>query len=330
MTIISPTAAVLIGDAGLLHQARPPTSDDVVTLVRLPDATQPPPGSNTMLISWETLGTVELVTRTVDGTRRRTYRCHGRDLFDNLRPGPALRAAVTTIAGNDRLALRHTPLFCAVPTTAGLHTYSRVRPHPTDACFIRTNPIPLPNASADEVAWLNTAIQLHAAHADKLNSHECCYQKCFPDLELEYKYTLPADAPIWTLAAEAHHRINHGDLTGMIAQYRDDLQVWDYLNHLFEVTGPDPQRGYVSFLGTGTGTYRLKRKQFTVDAFARQETVTPDIRPDRPLDAYVRDVTPSGPSTTVIPTHPLRRQPGIPCQRTHFASSGTESGLARM
>jgi hypothetical protein len=28
-----------------------------------------------------------------------------------------ISAAATTIAGNDRLAFRHTPLFCAVPHT---------------------------------------------------------------------------------------------------------------------------------------------------------------------------------------------------------------------
>jgi hypothetical protein len=134
-------------------------------------------------------------------------------------------------------------LFCATIGASGLHTYSRIRLHPEGACFVRTSPTPLPVTDPADLSWLQSAVTAHAQHARKLNSHDLAYTKCFPGKELEYKYNLPPDAPIWALAADAHHRIANGALPGMVSRYRDDLEVWHYDNDLFEVIGPDGHSG---------------------------------------------------------------------------------------
>jgi hypothetical protein len=248
--------------------------------------------TTTIHLEWNRLGPLDVVTRTMDGTQQVDYYyCDGTALFDGLCPGPALRLAAKS-GGFGQDGAGHAPLFCAVATDAGLDLFSRVRFHPGEALFIRTTAEPLAiSRSGGNLGWLATAIRLHAEHAGALNSHERHYRKAFPGQELEYKLTLPSDARIWDLAADLHHRVGRGELSGMVLCHRDDLQVWDFHNHLYEVTAPADQIGYVSFMSTNdTGSYRIKRKRFTTDALIRHEVLTPEIRPGRPLGDYVRDI----------------------------------------
>jgi hypothetical protein len=111
-----------------------------------------------------------------------------------------------------------------------------------------------------------------------------------PGQELEHKYTLPLDTNIWDLAADALGLLQHSDLPGFVLKYHDALQTWDYLNYLYDIRSPEPERGYVSFIPAATHEgWRMKRKRFAADAFARREQLS-DLADVTDLDAYVREV----------------------------------------
>ena len=279
---------MIIAEQDLLYtpQAIPP--DEVITVVGLP----PPATStvNTVLPVLDVLGSLDACTRSVDGARRDHYQLAGTDLLDGIGLGAPIRAAVTRLAGdNGRTAARHAPLFCAARHPYGWHTFSRVLLRPDRIAFIRTSPDPVPSADRGDLNWLEDAVRLHAEHSGVLNSHDAEVRPAFAGHEVETKLALPPDAPIWPLTVDVHHRIAAGQLPGMVPRLRDDLELWDYRNDLFEVTGPGDEAGYVSFMAVEPGTYRVKRKNYTTDKLIRPETVTPDVRPNRPLDDYVRE-----------------------------------------
>lgn len=291
-----PASWLVLGDVRFLTGALPAPSTDVITLVPVSPAPTTEP-RNTIVLAWRELGPTHLMARTMDGQHRAVTPCDTGDLFDAAFPGPALTCVVTTVsnaAGNSTgTPVACVPLFyvTATPTTGvvELHVYSQIRFLAEDACFIRITPAPLLADSIDDLSWLTTALELHARQSQFLNSHECHYRKCFDGQELEYKYTLDPTADIWTLAVDTHHRLRAGHLTGFIPKYRNEFESWDFLNHLFEVTGPEPDRGYVSFIPTTNGKYLIKRKWFTQDAFARREQLTTDVTIEGPLDDYLHN-----------------------------------------
>jgi hypothetical protein len=84
--------------------------------------------------------------------------------------------------------------------------------------------------------------------------------------------------------------LRDGKLEGCRPEYREEFQIHHTENHLFDVTGPEPEIGYASFIPTVTAGHVLKRKWFTEDAFARREELTPglDITPDR-FETFLRE-----------------------------------------
>lgn len=156
-----------------------------------------------------------------------------------------------------------------------VHVYSQIRFLVEDACFIRITPEPLRVADIAGLDWLAPARQRHGQDFLPLNNHQRYYRKCFPGHELEYKYTIdPPTGDIWTLNARLYQRILDGALPGYEPEYRDEFQAWDYTNHLFQVTEPEADRGYVSFIPTTDGLNLVKRKWFSADSFDRRETHT--------------------------------------------------------
>ncbi|MGQ0776601.1 MAG: hypothetical protein ACT4NY_19610 [Pseudonocardiales bacterium] len=261
---------------------------------------------NTIVLAWRELGPTHLMARTMDGRHRAVTPCDAGGLFDMALPGPALTYVVTTVL-NAIGKPTSTPVACVplfyvaeTPTTdtMELHVYSQIRFLADDACFIRITQAPLPVAGIDDLSWLTTALELHTRQAQYLNSHECHYRKCFDGQELEYKYTLDPLVDIWALAVDTHRRLHAGHIIGFMPRYRNEFESWDFLNYLFEVTGPEPDRGYVSFIPMVNGKYLLKRKWFTQDAFARREQLTTDIAIEGPLDDYLHN-------TLYLKTQPL-------------------------
>jgi hypothetical protein len=294
------TAWLVIG--GLHHlngSARPAPSDPLVLVPfeRPLDAWFP---SNTIVPRWSELGALELRGRTADGGVRALGKADGAELFDGMLPGAALAGVLAQLSTVDTVRTGVVPLFylSARPAGAGVdgvdvHVYSQIRFLAEDACFVRTTPEPIrvrQPAGVEQLGWLPAAVRRHAEQFLLLNNHQRYYRKCFPGRELEYKYTLAPPVDIWTMTVRLYQRLLRGELPGYLMEYRDEFQAWDYTNHLFQVTGPEDGRGYVSFIPTTDGKNLLKRKWFDADAFDRRESHTYGVRPPHGFASYVRDV----------------------------------------
>jgi hypothetical protein len=304
---------LVIGGLHHLNSSAPAMGGDPIVLVPLPTR---PPGrldeawpSNTVILRWSDLGSLELHARTADGTRRARARSTGADLFDRMLPGADLARAARAVsgpAGEDgedggraqrAWAKPLVPLFYLSSRATGggraVHIYSQIRFLAGDACFIRLTPVPFPIDHIEDVenlAWLPEAVARHDEHFLFLSNHQRYYRKCFPDRELEFKYTFdPPTADIWTLTVELYHRLLDGQLSGYVPEYRDEFQAWDYANHLFQVTDPEPDRGYVSFIPTTDGKNLVKRKWFAADSFDRRESHTYGVEAAQGFDAYVKE-----------------------------------------
>ena len=281
------TGCLLLGRADLLSGGPPLRDDDVITLAQ-PATTGPAAGANTVVLRWADLGPLDLTVQTVDGRHRLHGRCAGGDLFDALRPGPALTDLTTqmapTISPPALLFYITTP-----PGQTGLRVYSRVDLSEHDACLLYLDTLPTSDPP-DRLDWLPAALDAHHDQAASLNSHQCAWRKGFPGHEVEYKYTLPTCTDIWNLATDTHRRILTGHLPGFVLKHHDGFQTWDYLNHLFDIHAPAAERGYVSFIPSiTTPGWRMKRKWFTHDTLTRREQLT-DLPPiTGSLATYVAD-----------------------------------------
>lgn len=300
---------LVVGGLHHLNGSAPATDRDPIVLVPLPAPLERAWPSNTVILRWAELGPLELRARTVDATRSERGRSTGAELFDRLLPGTALAGAARAVGDKpgdepgdkpgDEPAQRPwatplVPLFylSTRPTGGGhaVHVYSQIRFLPEDACFIRLTPAPVPVKDVEDLTWWPEALARHGTDALFLNNHQRYYRKCFPGRELEYKYSFdPPTADIWTLTATLYQRLLDGELAGFVPEYRDEFQAWDYLNHLFQVSGPRSDRGYVSFIPTTDGKNLVKRKWFEADSFDRRESHTYGVEAAQGFDAYVRD-----------------------------------------
>ncbi|MGH8905668.1 MAG: hypothetical protein ACRD0K_03955 [Egibacteraceae bacterium] len=284
-------AWLVIGSIDLLNGAASPRDSDVMVLVPLPCVEAQAP-SNTIVVRWSELGAVELIASTVDGSRRGAAADSGAGLFAAMAAGNVLRRLITQVSGAGGVLESYVPLFYLSRSgqDLDLHVYSQIRFLPEDACFIRVTETPLRVRDVEGFSWLATAAELHAEKALFLNNHQCYYRKCFDGQELEYKYTLLPPPDIWSLTTDVYRRVRAGKLPGFMLEYHDEFQAWDYLNHLFEVTAPERDRGYVSFIPTTDGRHIVKRKWFTEDAFARRERLTAGAAVGGSLEGYLCDV----------------------------------------
>ncbi|WP_069768132.1 hypothetical protein [Streptomyces sp. LUP30] len=292
-TLTARRAWLVLGGLHLLNGTAPLRGSDPVVLVPLARPVETDWPSNTIVVGWNDLDGVELKARTVDGSRRHSALADGAALFPGMQPGGALRAAVTAVTGlppGEQGPL--VPLFYVSGDAAGVHVHSQVRFLAEDACFIRVTPEPVAvGAGPEELTWLAGAVEAHAEQFLFLNNHQRYYRKCFGGNELEYKYTLAPPVDSWGLTLELYRRVRGGELPGHAMEYRDEFQAWDYLNHLFEVTGPEAERGYVSFIPTTDGKHLVKRKWYAEDTFNRRETHTygVQVEDDGGFERYVEE-----------------------------------------
>ncbi|MER5553524.1 hypothetical protein ABT001_17960 [Streptomyces sp. NPDC002793] len=264
---------LILGGLHLLNGTAPLSGADPVVLVELGAPVEQDFPSNTVVLRWDRLGELELAVRTVDGTRRHTAKARGDELFPGMLVGSALREAVTGVTGLPAGPV--VPLFYVTADGDRAHVHSQIRFLAEDACFIRVTPEPVATADVETLGWLADAVRLHAEGFLFLNNHQRYYRKCFSGQELEYKYTLTPPVDVWTLTVELYQTLLNGGLPGYIMEYRDEYQAWDYLNHLFEVTGPtEAELGYASFIPTTDGKHLLKRKWYAQDTFDRRESHT--------------------------------------------------------
>ncbi|MFJ7626094.1 hypothetical protein ACIQZN_06345 [Streptomyces sp. NPDC097595] len=283
-------AWLVLGGLHLLNGTAPLADTDPVVLVELGAPVEQPFPSNTVVLRWDALGPLEPAARTFGGSRWHATKARGEELFPGMLPGEAVRTAVSEAADGPTGPL--VPLFYVTADGEHAHVHSQIRFLAEDACFIRITPEPVPTAGVEELGWLPEAVRLHAEQFLLLNNHQRYYRKCFAGRELEYKYTLSPPVDIWTLTVEMYGSLLGGSLPGYVMEYRDEYQAWDYLNHLFEVTGPtEAEVGYASFIPTTDGKHLLKRKWYAEDGFDRRESHTYglDLTDDGGFERYIRE-----------------------------------------
>ncbi|WP_326681665.1 hypothetical protein [Streptomyces sp. NBC_01237] len=273
---------VVLGGVHLLNRSAPARDEDTIVLVRVPELEVCRPAT-TVTVSWQTLGLCPVDVRTADGTPLASGVVDGAALWSHAMPGPALRQLVGTAPGL-------VPLCYLARYPGGFHVYAQIRFHPEDACFVRTTQEPVGAGPVEELRWLRPALTAHSDHGRALNNHRRYFRTHLSGTELEVKYTLDPAPDIWTASMSLLKALRNGELEGCRPEYRDEFQINHTENHLFDVTGPDEEIGYASFIPTVTAGHVLKRKWYTEDAFARREELTPgiDVRPDG-FEAYLRD-----------------------------------------
>jgi hypothetical protein len=284
---------LMLGDVRYLNGMACPIGSDPIVLVHLGRPLDREFPDNTVVVRWADLGEITLRARSVDGSLRRDGRSDGAQLFPGMRPGQFLRGLVADVSTQDAPARPVVPLCYVSAVRRGdgyaAHIYTQIRFLAQDACFIRVTSEPIEIAGSEDLGWLDELVRRHAERFLFLNNHQRYYAKCFAGRELEYKYTLDPPVDIWTLTVELYQRLRDGALPGYVMEYRDEFQAWDYVNHLFQVTAPEPDRGYVSFIPTTDGANLVKRKWFKTDSFERRESHTYGVRPAGGFDDYVRD-----------------------------------------
>ncbi|WP_446221379.1 hypothetical protein ACTWPB_15535 [Nocardia sp. IBHARD005] len=108
-----------------------------------------------------------------------------------------------------------------------------------------------------------------------VGSHECWYFTIDAGVEYEHKFTLDPDTDIYALTGGIAAEIGHGEPDYLRPEFANAFEMWQFHNHMFEVTGPtSADCGYASFIPRRAGGHVIKRKRFTQDGFARYETKT--------------------------------------------------------
>ncbi|MFJ2218370.1 hypothetical protein ACIQVO_39945 [Streptomyces sp. NPDC101062] len=264
---------VVLGGIHLRHPSTHRRPEEPLVLLRVPPQEVCVP-STTVVVRWDTLGICPARAVTASGRPLASGRIEGRDLFTDALPGPALTALAGTPTPSDLAPL----FYLAEHPGGGYHAYAQIQFHPDDACFVRITTAPVGRGAAQELHWLEAALTAFGRSALPLNNHHRCFRTHFAGTELEYKYNLTPGTDIWTSALELLKALRRGDLVGCRPEYRNEFQTYATENHLFDVTGPDTERGYASFIPTVTAGYVLKRKWYIQDSFARRERLIPDVR----------------------------------------------------
>ncbi|MEV8424518.1 hypothetical protein [Streptomyces niveus] len=271
-------AWVVLGGVHLLNRTAPRQPDEPIVLVRVPpqEVCQP---ATTVIVRWNALGPCPAEALHPGGTRLGAASIDGGELFPDAIAGPALRGLVGAEAGPGLVPL----CYLAEHPGGGYHAYAQIRFHPEDACFVRTTREPVGCGPVEELHWLGPVLTAHAESGTALNNHLRYFRKHFSGTELEFKYTLDPAPDIWAASMELLKALRDGELDGCRPEYREEFQIHHTENHLFDVTGPEPEIGYATFIPTVTAGHVLKRKWFTEDTFARREELTHglDITPDR-------------------------------------------------
>ncbi len=277
-------AWVVLGGIHLLNRTAPRRPNEPIVLVRVAPQEVCLP-STTVVIRWDALGVCPVDALSTGGTRLGPVRIDGAALFPDAIAGAALRELVGAGAAPGLVPL----CYLAEHPGGGYHAYAQIRFHSEDACFVRTTREPVGHGPVGVLRWLDPVLSAHAKSSMALNNHLRYFRTHFAGMELEYKYTLDPVPDIWAASMGLLKALRDGELEGCRPEYREEFQVHHTENHLFDVTGPEKEVGYASFIPTVSAGYVLKRKWFAEDAFARREELTSDIAVDSDgFEEYLR------------------------------------------
>jgi hypothetical protein len=168
---------------------------------------------------------------------------------------------------------------------ARMLSYAQVHLHHGHARFLRLPGDPSPRRTA--VANLLAGIDEHFL---KIANHLCFQVNVKPDVELEHKFTLTGHPDVYALARDTLRLARSGGLPGFVVEFGEEIQCWDFLNHVYAIDEPVEDAGYVSFIPTTDGRYTVKRKIFTEDTDERIELRNRHVDVGADREAYLRDV----------------------------------------
>jgi hypothetical protein len=150
-----------------------------------------------------------------------------------------------------------------------------------DLLYIRLPGMPvhgIPGSPDRRTQWAADLSVRHRAHGGQLNNHSCWLRNLLPGLEAEHKFTLSPGTDIWDLAVTTHQHVRAGTIDGWICEHGNDggFTQGDYTSHLFAITRPASERGYIAFMPAIDGPgYFVRRKRYTRDQTLRREDLTP-------------------------------------------------------
>jgi hypothetical protein len=127
-------------------------------------------------------------------------------------------------------------------------------------------------------------------HFLKITNYLCFRVNLKPNVELEHKFTLTGHPDVYALARDTLRLADSGGLPGWHLEFREEIQSWDFLNHVYAIEEPAGDAGYVSFIPTTDGRHTVKRKLFTKDTDERRELRNRGVEVGADFETYLRDV----------------------------------------
>jgi hypothetical protein len=187
------------------------------------------------------------------------------------------RARLTGAAGHGPAA-SHSAILFAVEAEGKVTLYHHVSSTEREMLALDAATVPAAELKLDPYhryckAFEQARDQL-AERAPLLNSR-WAYVQWRANMELERKFTFTDIPDTWALAATLFDELYRGDHTGFYPEPDMGLQVFDYENYLFEVTAPEDEMGYISFIPQVDALVTVKRKWFRENAELRRETLWP-------------------------------------------------------
>ncbi|GAA1693892.1 hypothetical protein GCM10009745_44310 [Kribbella yunnanensis] len=166
----------------------------------------------------------------------------------------------------------------------------------TDALFVALEGPALdgnPAIAAHVAAWAQELSARHRACGPRAVNHQRWFVNALPGQELEHKFTLEGQPDLWGLTTGILDTVRAGGVQGWICEHGNNggFEQWDFDNHLFEITGPRADRGYIAFIPAVDGTWIIRRKKFLADAAMRHEELIESVQlgHDPDLAAVIAD-----------------------------------------
>lgn len=188
-------------------------------------------------------------------------------LFRQLEPS----GAIEDLASAHWDGLSAAPLFLLGRSGSQVIAHTLVRLGEHDGLFIRIGALAHPDGAVDVASIMPAVLRITSDNREFFNNHQCCFQKFWPDEELEHKITMLGPVDLHAVAIGLRNLVGTAQLPGTIWDYRDDYQLWDFENHMFDIIGPPSEAGYVSFIPDSCNTVIVKRKWFTHNSLRRRE-----------------------------------------------------------
>lgn len=157
-----------------------------------------------------------------------------------------LNSAIENLMGSHWAGLSAAPLFLLGRSGSTVIAHALVRLGEHDGLFIRIGVLTYAGDAGDVIDIMPSVLRVVNENREFVNNHQCCFQKFWPDEELEHKITMLGPVDVHAVAVGLRNLVGTVHLPGTIWDYRDDYQLWDFKNYMFDIVGPPSEAGYVS------------------------------------------------------------------------------------